>query len=425
MSAALRKGWCPGALRPMMARDGLLVRLRLTGGRLDADRARALAALAAFYGNGLLDLSARGNLQLRGVAPAHWTSLLAALADLGMLDEDADGEAVRNVMASPLAGMPGRYDVAPIVEALEARLTGDRALHALPGKFGFLVDDGGAAGLAAEAADVRFDFAHGEPRAWIGLGGTRDSAVSLGTCAADEVAATAAAIARTFLALAAGCEPPVRRMKDLVARLGAYQTARAFGAAADETRPGYAGAIFSRAPVGSFSADGVAVLGLAVPFGRLNNAMLRAAADLADTIGRGALRLTPWRCILVPGLTAPVDIDACRTAGFLVDADHPLRRVAACVGEDGCAQGTTPTQADAAVLADLAARLPGAAATVLHVSGCAKGCAKASRTAFTLVGREGRYDLVHNGTAGDAPSRRDLDLPAAHAAIMAAGRMSA
>ena len=425
MSEALRKGWCPGALRPMMARDGLLVRLRLTGGQLSADRARALAALAAFYGNGLLDLSARGNLQLRGVAPAHWASLLDALADLGMLDADPDGEAVRNVLASPLAGMPGRFDIGPVVEALEARLAGDPALHALPGKFGFLVDDGGAAGLAAESADVRFDFAAEASLAWIGLGGTRDNAVSLGFCAADEVVATAAAIARTFLALAAGCEPPVRRMKGLVDRLGNYQTARAFGAAADEARPGYAGAIFSRAPVGAFSADGVAVLGLAAPFGRLDHAMLRAAADIADTSGQGALRLTPWRCLLVPGLTAPVDLVACRAAGFLVDAGHPLLRVAACVGADGCAQGPTPTQADAAALADVAARLPGAAATAVHVSGCAKGCAKASRTAFTLVGREGRYDLVHNGGAGDVPSRRDLDLPAARAAIAAAGRMSA
>ncbi len=418
MSEALRKGWCPGALRPMMARDGLLVRLRLTGGHLDADRARALAALAAFYGSGVLDLSARGNLQFRGVAERQLAALLDALADLGTLDADAAGEAVRNVVASPLAGFPGRFPIGPIVAALEARLAGDPALHALPGKFGFLVDDGGAAGLAGEAADVRFDMASdGAPRAWVGLGGTRDNAVSLGYCAPEEIVETAAAIAQTFLALAAHHEPPARRMKALVARLGSYQAARAFGGGSD-ARPGYAGAIFGRAPVGPFEADGVGVFGLAVPFGRLDHAMLRAAADWADARGCGVLRLTPWRSILVPGLRAPLDPAACRAAGFIVDPAHPQLRVAACVGMDGCERGTTPTRADALGLLDAVAGI-GGTATAIHVSGCAKGCAKASRTAFTLVGRDGRYDLVPNGTAGDVPAWRDLDLAAAREAILA------
>ncbi len=418
MSDALRKGWCPGALRPMMARDGLLVRLRLTGGRLDADRARALAALAAFYGNGLVDLSARANLQLRGVGEAQLQPLLDALADLDMLDADPAGEAVRNVLASPLAGCPGRFDIGSIVAALEARLAGDPALHALPGKFGFLVDDGGAAGLAAEAADVRFDITvEGAPRAWIGLGGTRDNAVSLGYCAPEAIVETAAAIARTFLALAPSHEPPARRMGTLVTRLSPYQAARAFGGGSD-ARPPYAGAIFSRSPVGPFEAEGVSVVGLAVPFGRLDHAMLRAAADLADARGGGELRLTPWRSILIPGLRAPPDRAACRAAGFIVDPDHPQLRVAACVGMDGCERGTTPTRADALGLLDAAIGI-GGTGPAIHVSGCAKGCAKASRTPFTLVGRDGRYDLVHNGTAGDAPARRDLDLAAARKAILA------
>ena len=65
----LRKGWCPGALRPMLAKDGLLVRLRITGGLVSAKRAQALADLAEAHGSGLFDLSARANLQMRGVRP--------------------------------------------------------------------------------------------------------------------------------------------------------------------------------------------------------------------------------------------------------------------------------------------------------------------------------------------------------------------
>ena len=61
------RGWCPGALRPMRTGDGLLVRLRITGGILAAALAREIAACARSYGNGAIDLSNRGNLQLRGV----------------------------------------------------------------------------------------------------------------------------------------------------------------------------------------------------------------------------------------------------------------------------------------------------------------------------------------------------------------------
>lgn len=419
MSAALRKGWCPGALRPMMARDGLLVRLRFTGGRLTSDVARAIVALSDYYGNGLLDLSARANLQLRGVAEADLPSLLDALDDLDLLDADPAGEAVRNVMASPLAGLGAPFDIGPIVAALEANLSQNTALHALPGKFGFLVDDGGAPTLAGETADVRFDVTSEAPyRVWIGLGGTRDHAVSLGFCAPEQVVEAATHIAHTFLSLAAGHEPPIRRMKMLIERLGAYQTARAFGVEGEMARPEYSGAIFNRPPVGYFHANGIEVLGLGVPFGRLDHGMLQAAAALADEHGQGELRLTPWRCLLVPGIVAPVDLEALRAQTFIVEADDPRLRIAACVGMEGCTRGTTPTHQDAARLVEVAARLGGSAISI-HVSGCEKGCAKASRTAFTLVGHDGLYDLVSAGKAGDVPIRRDLDLAAIEAALVA------
>ncbi|MGY4427317.1 sulfite reductase beta subunit-like hemoprotein [Bradyrhizobium sp. JR6.1] len=52
MSAVAIKGWCPGALRPMQSGDGLVVRIRPRGGRLDAAQAAGIAELAARYGNG-------------------------------------------------------------------------------------------------------------------------------------------------------------------------------------------------------------------------------------------------------------------------------------------------------------------------------------------------------------------------------------
>lgn len=422
-SDPLRKGWCPGALRPMAARDGLLVRLRITGGIVPAAMAWALADCAERHGNGLFDLSARGNLQMRGVTEVTMPALLDRLGALALLDADADGEAVRNVVASPLAGCAASSadrgghgshpDIRPITAALERRLAGDRALHALPTKFGFLVDDGGAPSLAGVAADVRFDWVADDARFKIGLGGTRGTAVVIGSCGADDLVASAVRVATGALALLAKSD--ARRMRQLVQAFGAARVARACGG--ERREPPAPCSLAAPEVVGEHTFAGLPVLGLAAPFGRLDAAMLRHAAALADSAA-GEIRLTPWRAMLIPGAgrgMPPVErglaLDHAR-AGFIVAEGDPRRAVAACVGRDGCARGTTRTHADATALADLAAGF-GGRAIALHVSGCEKGCAKPSATALTLVGRDGRYDLVRDGRAGDPPVAHGLDLAAA------------
>ena len=86
MSTAQIKGWCPGVLSPMLSGDGLLVRVRPHAGRLMPGQAAGIAALADRYGNGVLDLTTRANLQLRGVSPASHRALMNGLLDLGLVD---------------------------------------------------------------------------------------------------------------------------------------------------------------------------------------------------------------------------------------------------------------------------------------------------------------------------------------------------
>ena len=412
----LRKGWCPGALRPMMANDGLLVRLRITGGIASAETARVLAELADAHGSGLFDLSARANLQMRGVRSEGLPALLDGLRKLGLLDANAESEAVRNIIASPLAGLRSGLDIRPIVAELDAMLAGDPGLHGLPGKFGFLVDDGSTPTLAKVAADVRFDWSAAYQTFAVGLGGARDEAAFAGFCAADTVASRARDIARKVVTLQDAGRPS-RRMRDLLRDLEPA-AADIFG-----TRPDRLFARCADVPdlAGRQMFGDQSVLGLAVPFGRLDAAMLRAAAAVSDR-ELGELRLTPWRTILVPEARHArpcVGLDVlgfADTSGFITNPADPRLRVAACPGQDGCARGTTSTHADAAALADIAGIL-GTEPTPLHVSGCEKGCAKPSRSAVTLIGRDGRYDLVRDGRPGDPPTLRGLDLLQARAAL--------
>jgi precorrin-3B synthase len=140
-----RRDRCPGALRPWPADDGLLVRLRLVGGRLPVASLLALLEVAESYGDGRVHVTGRANLQLRalpsrdGVLPPE---VLAALSATGLLPSRSH-ELVRNVMVSPATGRyGGRADLGPVADDLDHGLCADPGLAALPGRFLFVLDDG-------------------------------------------------------------------------------------------------------------------------------------------------------------------------------------------------------------------------------------------------------------------------------------------
>ncbi|MFN8924672.1 MAG: precorrin-3B synthase [Rhodospirillales bacterium] len=381
------KGWCPGALRPMETGDGLLVRVRIPGGRLDAPTARSLDEAARLFGNGTVEMTRRANLQIRGVTRATLDPLLDRLDALALLEPNgAEAEAVRNVIGPPLAGVdPSAVaDVRPAVAALERRLSEDPSLHALPGKFGVVVDDGGATPMTGVDGDVVF---HAVAGALFAVGLDRPGGVRwVGTT--DDPAATLGAIGRAFVAVRGG----VRRMRDLPA------LPRALDQAFDRPVVAPRGADAGRLPEG--------VLPLGLPLGRADLARL---AHIATRHGDGVVRLSPWRAVFVAGVDDPAALRDC-AAGLITVPDDPRARLVACPGLPGCRSGHVPAATDALSLAD--ALPPG---LVLHVSGCAKGCA-AGRTSHpvVLVGRPlGGYDVVRNGRAQDAPVATLPDLAAA------------
>ena len=145
MPARTHADRCPGVLRPWIADDGALVRLRLIGGRLPATSLRALVDVAARHADGTIHLTKRTNLQLRGIAHADGcvpAELVTALTDAGLLPSPSH-ELVRNVMVSPLSGrLGGRADLRPVAESLDLLLCADPSFAALAGRFLFVLDDG-------------------------------------------------------------------------------------------------------------------------------------------------------------------------------------------------------------------------------------------------------------------------------------------
>jgi precorrin-3B synthase len=157
--------------------------------------------------------------------------------------------------------------------------------------------------------------------------------------------------------------------------------------------------------IGHREVDGAHYVGVALPFGRLSGDALDHLADTAARHGASELRLTPWRAILIAGISsqaADAIVAELRGERFILDANDPRLHVAACSGAPACASATTPVQQDAERFSRIFAQ-SAPAGTALHVSGCAKGCAHPSSAPFTLVGHDGHYDLIENGSAADHP----------------------
>jgi len=146
---SLKRGWCPSLDRPMQSGDGLLVRVQPRRATLTPQAARALADAAATCGNGIIELTQRGNLQLRGLRADTIAPFAAAM-------EAADIPSPGPLLPPPLLGLDPGLDprTEAVVAALEAAFADDPRLATLPGKFAVAVDGGGALGGRAVAADL-------------------------------------------------------------------------------------------------------------------------------------------------------------------------------------------------------------------------------------------------------------------------------
>jgi precorrin-3B synthase len=380
----------------MLSGDGLIVRVRPQSTTLGLDELAVLADAAGLFGNGHIDLTRRANLQIRGVSEATLPQLHEVIARLGLLDDSPDGEAVRNVMINPLAGIdPAEVlDVRSIGGELARLLASEESLWALPTKFGFIVDGGGILDLAEQRGDVRLAAIADGPDSAVAVGlETRIGVEWLGSISPG--AAAAAAIEAGFAFIGVASREKRQRMRDLSDE-GLASIRSAIGPRLDALRqnPRNADApSIKRAGLIELGAGRLAV-GIAAPFGRVEADQFRVLADAMAAHGVKEIRLSPWRALYaeVPSEQSGQSI-LVAAASFV-----------ACPGAPGCQSTSLDTRGDGRRLAGLLPRF-GFTGTI-HVSGCAKGCAKSGTSDLVLVGAEGCYGLVRNGTAQDSPARR-------------------
>lgn len=406
MNAPVRRGACPALSAPMQTGDGLLVRLNPIAAGFSPAILVGLCESALRHGNGIVEVTARGSVQIRGLTVTSAAKLAVEVDRLGIT--------VRTgvpVETGPLAGLDAQeiIDPRPLAQAIRAAIRQAGLSAALGPKVSVVVDGGGHIDLSGIAADVRLvaGRAGGESRWYLAIGGDAATARPLGFL--DETEASAAALAVLEAIAELGREARARdlapdRIKGILERTKNCSTPPPSDATRRE--PSHVGnRPIAPSAVGTVSLeDGSHALGIALPFGSMPANDLIALTRRAEILGIAEIRPAPPRTLLFVGLPT----DACGTLretaaelGFITDPTDARLSIAACPGKPACASGRLATRA---VASGLAAAVPEFfdGSFLLHVSGCAKGCAHPGTAALTIAGGESGTALVVAGTARSA-----------------------
>jgi precorrin-3B synthase len=356
---------CPGALQVHQAADGALARIRLPGGMVSAGQLEALANAAMRFGSSAMELTSRGNVQIRGISdPA---ALADAVAAAGLLPS-ASHERVRNIVASPLSGrFGGIADVKGLVVALDDAIQDSAALARLPGRFWFGFDDGrgDVSGLGADVGAHLLSI----DRAALLVAGV-DTGVRM---APADAVATLVAVAEQFVEVR-GSAWRASELADVQPLLAGLTPS---------AEPGMTWPPTVRPPVGWIEQDdGRVTLGAAVPLGVLE---ARVAEFLAAI--EAPMVITPWRSVLVCDLdegVADVALRVLAPQGLVFDEASPWLSVSACTGSPGCEHSAADVRADATASIDAPAD------GHRHFVGCERACGSPP-TGQVLVATEAGY----------------------------------
>ena len=355
------KGWCPTAEQPMASGDGLIVRLRPRYGRLTREAVVSVLELSERFGNTMIDVTSRANLQLRGVSEKNHTELLSALYDLALIDPEQEAQPGRNLILAPY------WDHGGLGEKLAGEFYDRLAeLPPLPSKFGFSIDMEGQSSLQNVSADIRLEILDAKTVLIYADGTTAGRAVS------KENAVSA-----------------MHQLAEWFVRTGGRQAGRMARHLLTQPLPEDWQEVTRSVRQHSLLHPGQIDLGtvVGVPFGQSSASALR---ELMNDSAAAAIRLTPWRSLLLEG------VKALQTKGFILSPQQNLGQANACSGAPACQAATVETRKFAQILSAKTAKS-------LHVSGCAKGCAFPKTAEITITGHNGRYDLILNGVPWDVP----------------------
>ena len=441
---------CPGLFYATPAQDGAIYRIRTPAGILTSQQASVVAHFAEQMGDGYLQITNRANLQIRSVHTVAPPSLLSTFQDVGLAAAISGVDHLRNIMASPTAGIDPQsmIDTRPLVSELDNTIVQHEEFAGLPAKFSVGFDGGEVVSVRHHPNDIWL-VATADHRSGAGehlsasfrllFNAGQGQELDTGFLVRpEECAPLVVAIAQVYLTHVEHSGPhgtgKKPRLRQVIAQQGITGYLEQLRRILPFTLPHHPVAVARSADVAPHSRhigaypqrqQGLSYLGVVAPLGRLAIQQLRELADLSRVYGSGMLRLTPWQNVLIPDVPTervPALHQAIEQLGLHDSATHPWSALVACTGNRGCGASATDTTGHALQLANHLAQHGHLDQPVnIHLSGCTKSCAQHHRSDIALLGitvQQGDATVegyrVHVG-AGEEPFGRVLSeaVPAA------------
>lgn len=416
-----------------------MLRVKLPQGAVSSEQLRVLADVAVRYARGRVHITTRQNVQLTDVLPQDLEGALKALAAAGLTTSGAGGNAVRNVVACPYAGVaPAElFDVTPYADAFTRHFLRHRLGDSLPRKLKVAFEGCGEDHVAAAIQDLGFRARLRNEGSRVVRGFFVTAAGGTATVCtvgqplveflpAADVLALGEALVRVFHARGDRVNRQRARLKHLVRAigwetfqslvLGELERVRAEGIPPlpfDPERPVEEGPPHRRAystvrlgRYGRTASDGFVrtnvhpqrqvgfvTVAVSLGLGEATAAQLRALAALAGRHGDGGVRLTRAGDVLLRWVR---DEEVAELYAGLADGNlnqdgaGSAAAVVACPGGETCRLAVTRTRGVARAVEDAVRAQLGPAALrsrlPVHVSGCPNGCSQHHVAAIGLQG---------------------------------------
>jgi ferredoxin-nitrite reductase len=385
------------------AQDSYMMRARIPGCAMNSRQLRGFAQMSRDWGNGIVDVTTRGNLQIREIMPKNTVNILNTLVDLGLTSKGSGADNVRNITATPTTGFDKDelLDVMPYAKAMHHAILNNRDLYGMPRKFNISYDSGGAISVCADTNDIAYyavtlkekteDL---DPGVYFrlqlcGITGHMQFASDTGLLVTpNESIALSSAILRVFIEHGDRTNRKKARLKYLVDDWGMpkffeeVQKKLAFPlryVAEDlcaKPQPK-----IKHGHIGTYKqSDGRNYIGIVIPVGRMQNGTVENLADLADEFGNGDIRLTAWQNLIIPHIPdekLEAAQAAIKAAGLQYAATSISGGLVACTGNTGCKYAAANTKGGSVELARyLDERVTLDQPINIHLTGCHHSCAQ-------------------------------------------------
>jgi ferredoxin-nitrite reductase len=392
-----------------------MMRLRMPNGFTKSGQLRTIAELSRRLGNGVVDITTRQQIELRGFrldsVPEIWEKLRGV--DLRSLQTGIDN--VRNINGCALAGLTQHelFDASPVVQELDRIIVGSKGnpeFTNLPRKFNITVTGCPDNCTHDESQDIALVPAKKAGRLGFNVlvGGKMGSG---GFTIASPLNVfveifQAAAVVVELIKIYRDHGPREARSKCRFAfliekwglsRLRAELTERLGRELAFQGRDMRGSAHADHLGVTRQRQTGLVAVGICIPTGRVNPEHLDELARLADIYGNGEIRLTTGQNAIIPNVGA--DCVGGLLAEPLLKQFSPrpspfVRGLVACVGTDYCNLALIETKNRAAELSEALHKKLGATGNPLtiHWSGCPAGCGNHQAADVGLRGFKTKVD---------------------------------